>query len=171
MKKEYLIIGMVLIIIAIAFYFIGFSNGKNSSEKIIDDYKKIIDYYTAIPDESFSISGEIIRIENNTLSIEIVDQNPYILPNEWGNKIIKVSVSDKTEITKFDTSTATLTEINLSELKIGDKINATSEENIKDKKEFTANFIQLFTESDLLEPILEPEEEIIEPEETESVKF
>lgn len=136
MKKTYLIIAIIIIIILAGLCLV-------LNSKMLQ-YKKLIDYYLPVAEELFSISGEITEIQDNVLSVETVVQDLYVLPEEWETKIVKITVADETEITKFDMKTSKETEVDFSAFKVGNQISAGTEENIKDKTEFTAKSIELY---------------------------
>ena len=158
-KKTYLILIIIIFIIiviavgAICFK-VGFNIGANK-------YKRIVDYYF-VSEEQVSVNGKITEIqeENNLVYVEITVQDPYALPEEWKTKIVKVTVTGETKITIFDFETAKLIETQVAKLKVGDKINVRAKENIKDKTEFTAEYIGVYENPEIPEEILEP----IEPE-------
>ena len=136
MKKTYFIIAIIIIIILAALCV--FLNSK------MLQYKKLIDYYFPAAEEMFSISGEITEIQDNVLSVETIVQDFRTVPEEWETKIVKITVTDETRIIKFDVETGKTSEANLSDFKVGNQINANTEENIKDKTEFTAKSIELY---------------------------
>ncbi len=141
-KKTYLIpVIIIFIIIVIAVGAICFKTGFNAGAH---KYKRIVDYYF-VSEEQVSIDGKITEIqkENNLLFIETIIQDPYALPEEWKTEIIKVTVTSETKITTLDLETVKLIEIQVTKLKVGDKISARAKEDIKDKTEFTAKSIQL----------------------------
>ena len=146
MKKLHLIIIAVIIIIIVAgvCFKLGLNMGKKSMESEVAQYKKVVDYYFPVPAEALSISGEITEIQNNVLSIKTTIQDPYVLPNEWKKQIIKVTVNDETKITKFDMQTAEQIDVAISDLQVGSQVNAGAKENIKDKTEFVADYINLY---------------------------
>ena len=136
MKKTYFIIAIIIIIILAALCV--FLNSK------MLQYKKLIDYYFPAAEEMFSISGEITEIQDNVLSVETIVQDFRTVPEEWETKIVKITVIDETRIIKFDVETGKTSEANLSDFKVGNQISANTEENIKDKTEFTAKSIELY---------------------------
>jgi len=146
MKKLHLIIIAVIIIIIVAgvCFKLGLNVGTKSIESEVAQYKKVIDYNFPVPEEIFNVSGKIIDIQDKTLSIETIIQDPYVLPGEWKKQTIKVAVADETKITKFDMQTAKQIDIAISDLKIGDQVSAGTIENIKDKTEFLADYINLY---------------------------
>lgn len=159
MKKFLFIIIAIILIIAVGIvcYILGFTAGKKSMEQTVAQYKKVIDYHFAVPEEVFAISGEITEIQDNVLSVKTIVQDPYLLPEEWETKIIKVVVDDETKLTKFDADTGEEIEINISDLKVGDQLDASAVEDIKDKTEFTAEYIGAYEIPEIPEEILETE--------------
>ena len=146
MKKSYIIIGIIIIILVAGGCFgLGFVLGKKSLEPTLAQYKKVIDYYNPILENTFGVSGEIAEIQDNALGLRTAIQNPYALPSEWETKIIKIIVTDKTEVAKFDLKEMRGVKISLSDLKVGDQISVTAGENIEDKTEFEATTIHLMT--------------------------
>ena len=146
MKKSYIIIGIIIIILVAGGCFgLGFVLGKKSLEPTLAQYKKVIDYYNPILENTFGVSGEIAEIQDNALGLRTAIQNPYALPSEWETKIIKIIVTDKTEVVKFDLKEMRGVKISLSDLKVGDQISVTAGENIEDKTEFEATTINLMT--------------------------
>jgi len=94
----FIIIAIVLIIIVGLICFkLGYVSGKKSLEPTVAQYKKVIEYYNPVAEEIFSIFGKITKIEDRTLSIETTIQDPYKLPKEWEIKIVKVIITDQTE--------------------------------------------------------------------------
>jgi hypothetical protein len=137
MKTIYFIIALIIIVILAGFCV--YSNAK------MLQYKKVIDYNFPPSEEEVSVMGEITDIQNNIISIKTTITDFYLLPKDWKTKIIKVTVNEQTQITKSDFETGQSTKINLSDIKIGDRVNARTDENIKDKSEFTAKYIEVFT--------------------------
>lgn len=132
-----IIIILIIIIGAVSFK-VGFNIGGAK-------YKEIIDYHFPIPKEISRIEGKIAEIKDNIISVETIAEDPYILPNKWKTKIFKVTITNETGITKFDNETGGLTEMQFSEIKPGDEIIAKAGENVKDKTEFTANYIRIYS--------------------------
>jgi len=154
---HYIIIAIILIIVIGALGLkLGLVVGKKSLESEIAQYKKIIDYYFPMFEETYNVSGKITEIQDNALGVETIIQDPYVLPDEWKTKIVKVIIGDETKITKFDMETGASIELNFSTLKVGDEISANADENIKDKNEFTAKYVELMVAPEMPE-ILEPE--------------
>ena len=136
MKKSYLIIAIIIIIILAGLCV--FLNIK------MLQYKKVIDYHFPVSETMVNVMGEITNIQDKTISIKTTIKDFYNIPEDWKTEIIKIIATDQTKITKTDLETEKSTEISLSDIKIGDKINAQANENIKSKTEFTATFIQVF---------------------------
>ena len=132
MKKSLLFTIIIIIILAALSVFLYIKMAQ---------YKKVIDYHFPIPEEMVIADGEITAIQANVLTTEIIVQDAYTIPEEWKSRIVKITVTDETNIIKHEL--ATLKEIEFSELKIGDQISARAEENILDKNEFTAKAIEV----------------------------
>lgn len=145
MKKNiYIIIAIALIIIiGILGYLLGFSRGKKSMENIVAQYKEIINYYIPEPKEVFGVGGKIKNISNNIIELETIIQDPYVLPENWKTKIVKIIVDDETNLYYFDPASAKKVPISLSDLSPGKEIYAGSNENIKNKEEFRASYVEL----------------------------
>lgn len=157
MKQCYLIIIAIILIILVGLicFKLGFVVGKKILEPTVAQYKKLLDYYFPVPEDIFNISGKITEIQNNILSIEVIVQDFYALPEEWKTKIVKVIVTDETRITKFDMDTGKQIELGFSDLKVDDQIMAGAEENIKNKTEFEAKYIELFVVPEIPGPEME----------------
>lgn len=155
MEKPFSLVSIItIIIVAVVAFVIGSAINKTeptNCESEIAKYKKVIDYNNPMPEEVFGVNGEITKIQDNVLSIETTVQDPYKIPEEWETKIVKVIIGEETRIIKLDTDIEIMPgeegdkeiEISLNDLKVGDEIRAGSNENIKDKDEFTATVINL----------------------------
>lgn len=134
MKKSYLIFAIIIIIILAGLCV--FLNIK------MLQYKKVIDYRFPMPETMVIVSGKITEIQANGLTIETTIQDSYNIPEKWKTKIVKVTITDETEIIKH--GMGIFEEIEFSELKVEDQISARANENIKDKTEFIAKYIELY---------------------------
>jgi len=150
-KAQIIIIAIIAIIIIAGICFkLGIIVGKKSLEGKLSEAQEIIDAYALpVPEEIFSVDGEIKEIKDNIISLEVALFVALPLPNKEPEKeIIRVVVGEETKIVKTEIPEYPLeefkqTEISLTDLRPGNWIYATSEENIKDKKEFTAQSIEL----------------------------
>lgn len=138
MKKSPFIIITILIIIILAAACLNFGLKANQ-------YKKVIDYHFPMSEEMLSVMGKVTNIQDKIISIETVAKDFYKLPEDWKTKIIKVTITDQTKITKSDFETGESIEINLSEIKIEDRVSARAGGDIKNKSEFTANYFEIFS--------------------------
>lgn len=113
-------------------------------------------FYPPLPEEIKSISGEIKKVEKNALEVETVMRvSRFPLPEgkEIEKQIKKVKIEKETKIVKIDwgmpippeTPKPKETVLKVEDLKVGDRVIITSEENIKDKKEFKASRVELVT--------------------------
>jgi len=136
-------------------------------EEVEEKYqKKIAEAFPSLPEpeEIYSVSGEIVAIENKILTLKetIYPSNPLeeVKERNW-----KVKIAEATEIVKriektpqelaqetpSETPPSLFKEVKaeFSDLKVGEKITAESEENIKGKVEFEAKRIVLHSPSPL----------------------
>lgn len=173
MEKRNLFIFLIIVVILIAFSF-GFYLGKRKGKKETEAkyQKKIEEAFPRPPEpeEIFSCHGKITEIKGRILTLSVTGYQ-YSPLEEPKVEIKKVVVTEDTEIKKQVKREAgelrkleeeyakalrkgldvtppevfKLEPIEFSELKIGDKILVTAEENIKGKTEFTASDIQLLS--------------------------
>ena len=144
MKKTIVLIIVIVLVAGIGFG-AGYFVGKGPSDSKAEQYKKIIDYYFPNIEPTNSVSGKITAIGNDYLNLETIIQDPYVLPTERKTSTIKILISANTKITKFDARTGKNIDIKTTDLKINDQIGAFSDISIKDKSEFTAKSINLYT--------------------------
>lgn len=152
MKKSQLIIIAIIALLLItgACFKLGFIVGKKSLEKELNEARRIIDAFAPPLEEIFAVNGQIKEIGDNTITLEVSSsqlQGPPLPGEEPEIEIIKVIVGENTKIIKTETVVDPLneteqTEITLNDLKTEDWIYVESEENIKNKKEFTAKLIK-----------------------------
>lgn len=147
MKKvlSVIIILIILFLVGGVCFKLGFSAGEKSMESVANQYKKVIDYYFRQPKEVFSLNGKVVEIKDNILTIETTVQNPYVLPEEWKTKTVKVIVTNETDIGRWEIKEGKPLRIKLglSDIKINTQISVSAKENIKDKTEFEAKSIEL----------------------------
>lgn len=152
MKKGFfiiLIIGIALIAFAGGLY-----SGKKLSQSKIDEIQKILDYYFPPIKDLYYATGKITAIEGNLISLEIISPSErFTLPDQEPQKEIrKVTITDATKIVKREIAPPGSKEpiieieLDLTDLKTGDRISAEAEENIIDKTEFEAKYIELIFE-------------------------
>ncbi len=132
----------------------GFYFGKQQGSLEINKLNKIVNLFVPpMPDEVFNISGEIksMSTSSKTIDLEINSLQERGLPDtEQKKEIKKLIISSSTEIIRidfpvFDSSRKPSSykpsefepkevKISLSDLKVGDTLSVTSEENIKNKE-------------------------------------
>lgn len=142
-------LGVILVLTALVFYELG--QNRCRSEGIIS--KEEGEAIPEIPSEIYGISGEIVGTQNNALIIKTKDGE------EW-----RVTVDENTAFSTIDYTKSpeelAVNEIALSDLKKGDKVSASSLEDVKDKKTFQAVSIS----RKVGEPEVKAEEESPVPE-------
>ncbi len=143
MKRKITIAIVTIIVLGIGF-FMGYMINQKSYNQKIDQYKKIIDYYFPVVESTNSVTGKVLAIGNDYLNIETVIQDPYVLPEERETKTIKILISGKTKITRFDAMTGRDVEIKITDLKTNDQIGAFSDADIRNRSEFEAKSINLY---------------------------
>lgn len=121
-------------------------------------YKKAVEMMSPpISEEIFAISGTVTEIKDNFLIIEMPSLTERVLPGEEPKtEERKIVVAESTKLIKMIPFSSPVIEpgkempileeetFKLSDLKPGDRINAESSENIKNKKEFAAAKIVFF---------------------------
>lgn len=162
-KDNKVIISAVLaVVLLVVSYQVGFSLGKkktlDQNNKEIAKLNKALDFFVPQPlAEVFYVSGEIKSISGNVISLEINSPSERNLPGmEPKKEIRKIDVASGTKLFKIslfavpgiDPKTKLPAPpkeetIKISDLKVGNIINVSSKENIKDKTEFEASGIQL----------------------------
>lgn len=137
-KKPLFIILICLIIIAVVFGIVILTKQKPEAEK-------------TLPEESYGLSGTIKALEGNSFTIDAI-----IIFTDGTNQIEskKILTDENTKINKLEFPKISAenrtkpieprkTEIKFSDLKVGDKIDATSKENVQGKNEFLAKIINV----------------------------
>lgn len=146
---------------------IGLEQGIKESEIKISEFKEKMDLEIGAseviyPEEVFSISGTIKSIGENIVVIEIEPVMDFVADQDRQKtekiqkETVNILIDENTKIAKVNPLTifppgedlskksqeeADKLLIKLSDLTEGSNISATAEENIKDKKEFTASLI------------------------------
>lgn len=161
MKKEYIIGGIIGIIIALALVaFVGYTLGKKS-QRIVSVEQPVADTKEAVipsvnnseaPPIISSAFGTLREIKDNgELVIETFISSPVSsLPEEPTVKteMITVSTGSDTEfvqvryISSSSGPSAEETKVSLDALKVGDQVSVTSADSIEGKKAFTAIRVQ-----------------------------
>lgn len=150
----FVVIGLMLVV----FFTQKISVGKKTEIKtqpLVQEEKKTEEKSTSkiiIPEEIFNLSGVIMEIKNDSLifdaKIPYLDESGIAMSkNESREAIIGVNTELKkmSIIAKEGTNKKTVqeTNMNFSELKVGDYIEAIARENIKDLVEFEAAKIRI----------------------------
>ncbi len=149
-------IAVLLIIVSLL---IGFGIGKISEKGIwqaklaqvqeeIDWLKSQLEtFYPPLPEETYGLSGVVTEVGDKFLGMGAqirVSQFPLPEGKEFEIQNIKVNITEGTEIFQhvYEPSFEKVF-LSFEDIKTGDRIIVTSEENIKDKKEITATQIQI----------------------------
>lgn len=146
----------------------GISVNQLSVDQLVEfeRYKKAVGTMFPLPlEEIFAISGTVTEVKDNSITIEMPSLTERVLPGEEP-KIIeerKIIIAENTKLIRMiqflppviepgkEMSISEEETFKLSDLKPGDRINAESSEDIKNKKEFTATKIVFY-------PMVVPEE-------------
>lgn len=164
MSKKIIYLILVLVSLLVGFFVGKISERKIWQAKIIKTQKEIEFlesslemFYPPLPEEVYSISGKVTEVGDKTISIETlvrVSQFPLAGGAEIEKQNIKVNITDQTKIIKIEMpvippfSEEEIPEkiVSFSDIKVGDQISVTSEENIKGEKEITASQIRIISE-------------------------
>ncbi len=165
-KINYKILAIILIIGAVCI-FIGFEAGKKSAGKswqlkLVEVqketvwFKKLLEvFYPPLPKEIKSFGGTITKIEGKSFWVEAVLQvSQFPLPEgkETEKRIIKVNTNEKTEISAVqiifpppppEESEEKIIILKIEDLKVGENVSVSAEENIINKTEITAKQVQV----------------------------
>ena len=162
---------VTLVIICLISLLIGFVFGQ-FSEKVFNQEDKVQEeldwcksememFYPALPDEIYHFTGTVLEKEEGFLVIGgQVQISQFPLPNQeqfeaWN---VKANLTDKTEIYQLEMTEELIIQepteeiidpfqrkqLSLDDIKIGELVSVFSEENIKNKKEFTVSQVELF---------------------------
>ena len=131
-KKGFIYITIFLILIMIGCV-ICFIVDKNIPEKTLEDETALDS--ASIPKVAMNFTGDLIKIENNILFIEILDfsSGSSSIEEDQPKRTIKVTVEKNIETIDCDGKF-----FDLSDLQIGDRLAITTEKNIEDEEEVTA---------------------------------
>jgi len=162
MSKKIVYLILILVSLLVGFFVGKISERKIWQAEIIKTQKEVEflessleTFYPPLPEEIYSISGKVTEVGDETVSIEtLVRVSQFPLPEgaEIEKQNIKVNVTDQTKITKFEMLLMPVlpeeetSVVNFSDIKVGDQISVTSEENIKGEKEITASQIEIIIE-------------------------
>lgn len=147
-KVFYILVGALIVLAVISFAFVGGYNlGQNKSSvgKSAPTPKENGPVATApsLFNEIFSLGGKVKTVESNAITFE-TQIAPDPQPQVRKALVTKDTVTTKFEVIKKDGKiSGRQTSIKISNIKKGDTIVAAANENIKDKKEFTATTVQL----------------------------
>jgi hypothetical protein len=163
MQDNSKILGLVLVVILVVFgsYRFGLKNGVESGKKEIAELNQALGIFIPpTPTEVRSVSGEIKEITSKNIILEINFLGKRNLP---GQKIVKEIVNalidEKTIIEQVTTPDigkliakgnglenlsfeSKIKKIQLTDLKVGDTINVSTQDNIKEKKTFQVTKIE-----------------------------
>ena len=161
MKTKNIVLVIVVIALLALVLTLGLSLGKKQAvkesgaekEETIEKLKSLVDLACPKPpSEIKTFSGTIKGIYGATIDLEIIDPEDY-LPHTDGTPQRKevrfANVSSATTFTFNDYTTPdgrenpTITTIELSDLKIGDKISVRSDQNIRDAEKFDVTRVEL----------------------------
>jgi len=135
---------IISIILIIASGTAGYFLGQNS----LKEYKIIVDeLFPEPPEEIFSIGGTVLKISDNSFTIETSSLERYLPGKEINSVNIIVNINQDTQIIESDfTLESEEKTISLSDLVVGDYIIIDSDENIRNKNQITAKSITKFIE-------------------------
>lgn len=138
-----------LLVGAVAGYFYGRQVGLEIARK---EVKSVLDLaYPPPPDEVKVVSGKLLEVGDSSLILEIDDFSDY-LPHTDNSPRKKISLNvtapaaeiSLVDYTKFDKSgNPATTKIDLSDLRVGDSVTVTANENIRKIRTVTAAKIEL----------------------------
>ena len=142
-EKTGLIVAVAIILI-LASGITGYFLGQNSMK----EYKIAVDELFPQQQEIFSVEGVIQQISENSFVIEIPSFERNIPGQEINFINITINLNQNTQIvgSKFLQDSEEM-QIAFSNLIVGEYVTIESDENIKDKKEFTASKIIKFIET------------------------
>ncbi|MDI6734436.1 MAG: hypothetical protein QMD50_03055 [Patescibacteria group bacterium] len=154
--KTFIVIIIVLALVAGAFsfgYYLGNNKGIKEGQKTTEGKLRPIveSFYPKPAQEIKTLNGVIKAISGASLGIEIRDPDDYLphtdgTPPKTQMRIANVGNSTKiigiTNSLDVNGNLKTIS-LSLSDLKIGDKVNVTSEQNIKSVKEFIVSKIEV----------------------------
>ncbi len=154
MSKK-IIYSIFIILIGLSFL-VGWQLGKISERKTLQEdidflKSKLEIFYPPLPDEIYGISGKVIEIEDKTI---LMESSVSVSQFETEKQNIKVIVTDQTQITLEleplppEPDEELPTEefekvVSFSDIKFGNFIYVSSDENIKGKTEIIATKIQI----------------------------
>lgn len=164
-RREKIYIGATIIILLVIFFLAvllgyswGFSKGKKIASTASQKSSLSVNNKSAngiplppAPLAIYAYSGKVTAVEGKTISLATTVQEN----NQMVDKIIKVTISDKTACSQLDISKPPLPPntnqkqeerektINCSEIQPENNIVAYASENVKDKTEFTATKVKV----------------------------
>lgn len=152
MNKTALILLVVLLVVAgvaLGFYF-----GQNQgAQKVEETLKALVNQVYPPPPEIMQVMGGTIKsVHGATIEFEVLDLDDY-LPHPDGSprrkEIRFANLSSKTEIVLINYTkpqpdgSPTISSLKRSDLKQGDDIKVTSDENIRDAKKFDVTRVEV----------------------------
>lgn len=139
---------IVFVLALIVCFVLGTKVGKLLLSSKISEYEKMLDYYAPIPTELYSISGKILSIQDKIITLEATSPTERKIPGKEATMVdYKVSVTDNTRINKtvvnINPEKTKITNLKLSDLKVGDKVAVRTIENIVSTTNLTGDLINL----------------------------
>jgi len=154
--KKFVTIIISIAVLAFVFslgYYLGNNKGLKEGQKTAEDkFKPIVEsFYPKPPQEIKILNGVIKAISGASLGIEIKDPNDYLPHTDGTPPKTEIRIANVGKSTKIIGVTNSLDAngqlktipLSLSDLKIGDRVNVTSNQNIKDVKEFMVSKIEV----------------------------
>ena len=166
-QKNIFSILVILAVVILISFFIGWRLGETSERKVWQEklqqkqeelkalQSAVEFFYPPLPEKIYSLSGTVTEIQDKTIFLEAffqVSQFPLPEGAELEKQNIKVVVTEQTKITELEVDLVPLLPeeeplpektLSFEDIKTGDRIAVSSEENIKGKKEITASQIQV----------------------------
>lgn len=158
MRTKSFVFTIVIVAVLVLVLVVGLSLGKKQGTKEGESraeqrFGDLIDItFPKPPSDIKTLSGTVKEIYGATINLEVMDFDDY-LPHTDGapqrREIRFANVSSVTTFTLIDYTkpdgkgNPTMTSIELSNLKIGDKISVWSDENLRDAKKFDVTRVEL----------------------------
>ncbi len=148
---------VVALIVLLAIVGVAYKLMTSESERVDSKPVEVKDEVTetngdGMPDVFYSYVGEIMNIEQGKIVIEAKAENNYLVEDsqigvliDEETSLVKISIPKTLEEVESGESGKLFerTDIELGDLKVGDKVTVIAYENIKGKDEFTAKKVEL----------------------------